>query len=205
MKNKWFACMLVLLCVVVLTACGGAAESTLAEQDTAVEQAAEQSFEEAAAEEGAPKAPAEILEQEPLPEEEPIDPNSAVLPDIADFLLHDKDFSKAYSDGGSRYTLGPIPDAAYEDVVAEITALLEEPRYQLELDDIYISYNSDDSGETHEYYYHYNGTNPDIFYVEHEQDEVSFHVMLKVYNLSYNDETFDVGLFFCKNFEARRE
>ncbi|MBQ9108686.1 MAG: hypothetical protein IJY02_01500 [Oscillospiraceae bacterium] len=203
MKNKVVICLLALLCILAFAACGAEKQPVQEKSEPEIIQQPE----EIAEEQAAPKLPEEVVEEESLPEEEllpeeePIDPNSVLLPDLADFLLLEKDFNKAYSSGGKRYTVGPMPDAAYEDVVAEIMALLEEPRYQLEPEGVDSSYNDDGSGESHDYYYRYTGTNPNIFYVDHEWKDVSFHVMLKVYDLDYDDGNFDIGLFFCENFE----
>jgi len=137
----------------------------------------------------------------PQPQNETVDPDSVLLPNLADFLLSDKDFNQAYSSGGRRYEVGPMPDAAYEDVVAEVKALLEEPRYQLELEGVDSNYYDDGSGEAHNYFYRYIGTNPNIFYVDHEWKDVSFQVMLTIYDNNYNDGYFSIGLFYCENFE----
>jgi len=132
-----------------------------------------------------------------------VDPSSVFLPDIREFLYirpsTDKNY---YADGHQFQWNGSIPIAAYEDVEKELTALLTQPRYQLELADSFTDPHY--GNHVQRYLYRYTGTNESITLLPEKYEEYEFHVRLTLSRYlapNYDPEYFKITLEFNRNFQ----
>lgn len=143
---------------------------------------------------------------EPTPEPTPtpaptpaVDPSSKLLPDIFAFLYHDRPVQTDGGHGRSMSCNGSHPGAAFEPVMEELLALLDEEQYQLELIDQWI--NPHYSGiEMYDYFYVYTGTAEGMKTLSDQHEEHEFHVMLRMtYYPEY--DYFKLSISYCNQFD----
>ena len=107
---------------------------------------------------------------------EPVDPYSVALPDLAAFLntQYTRDDVSAYT----HYVTVALKKEEGLDAAKEFTALLQEGRYQLALDETRSS--TEDKTDLTDYLFHYTGKGEGIQWVHHK-DGYKYHVKLSVY------------------------
>ena len=137
------------------------------------------------ADESEPDLPEPPVEPEPpaepaLPEPEPVDPQSKILPDLGDFLMYAPSTRKDFGDSGRQMQWnGSHPFELYESTRQELIDLLLEPQYQLVLRESKLNPHYGGTVVT-DIFFDYTGTNPDILPIPDEYGENTFHLRLRV-------------------------
>ena len=134
----------------------------------------------------------------PAPTPEAVDPASKTLPDLQVFLNRTPSIDRGYFSNGREFQFINMPFDAWKTVEQELVALLQEPRYQLEL--IESGSKEKESLWTTYYNFRYAGTASDVTLLKDKDDICSAHIHLKVYGYK-NNQSFAVRLVLCDAFE----
>ena len=142
--------------------------------------------------------PVPTPEPTPVPTPEVVDLASKTLPDLQVFLNRTPSIDRGYFSNGREFQFINMPFDAWKTVEQELVALLQEPRYQLEL----IESGSEEKASLWTTYYNfrYAGTASDITLLKDKDDIRSAHIHLKVYGYKSN-QSFAVRLVLCDAFE----
>ncbi len=126
----------------------------------------------------------------------PADSDQAILPDLAYFYSRTPNEMEKKGDSGYRIAFTKISNFEKDTILSETLALLQEPRYQLTLEDSRIvPFTKKNHKEAYDF--RYTGTGSVSQMPDVEDGSIYFHVQLRITN--YND-SIGLGLYYGNGF-----